>query len=109
MAVLKDWILTEAGDENVIGVVLGPISEYQMEKCPHIPLNYPKNQVLSWEEALPWIEYEFYDGWGLEECFPLFAWTENKVIAISCYDGSTSVFSVPRNPCDIEPFMPGGG
>src|SRR5579864_4966419 len=104
MAKLIDWILEEALGEPVLAVVFGEISEYKRKTCQNIPA-YPEKKVLSWEQALPYIQYEFSDGFGSEDCHPLFAWTENRVIAISCYDGSTSPFSIPRNPCICDPFM----
>jgi|HubBroStandDraft_6_1064221.scaffolds.fasta_scaffold859396_2 hypothetical protein len=108
MTKLIDWILEEAKGEPILAIVFGEIAKYRRKSCPHIPSSYPEKKILTWEEAIPWIQYEFSDGYGSEDCFPLFAWTENKVIAISCYDGSTSPFSIPRNPCDCNPFMPGG-
>lgn len=109
MAKLKDWILEEAEGEKILGVVLGSIDEWSRERLSYIPGDYPEKRLLTWEQALPWIEYEFSNGFGSEGCFSICAWTENKVIAISCYDGSTSPFSLPRNPCDCDPIMPGGG
>ena len=109
MTTIKEWILEEANGELIQAIVIGDTTNYQKKTCYHIPESYPQKQILSWEEALPWIDYQFDDGFGIEQCFPIFAWTENKVIAISCYDGSTSCFSIPRNPCVCAPFMRGSG
>jgi len=51
-----------------------------------------------------------YDaGYGGEDCHPIYAWTDSRVIFVSCYDGSTQVESIPRNPMPGEARMFGGG
>ena len=68
----------------------------------------PKNQLMTWDYALPFLTYEFDDGYGAPGCQAVTAWTANKVIIVVQYDGSTSPFSVPRNPISHIAEMPGG-
>jgi hypothetical protein len=47
---------------------------------------------------------EFDDGFGTEQGTPFYIWTEKRVYFAKEYDGSESVDSVPRFPCDEKPF-----
>lgn len=102
---LKTWILDCAGDEEIEAVVLGAVDYYSKT----VPKVYPENKVLTWDEASKYIDYTFDDGYGAVECHAIYAWTKNKVIFVSCYDGSTRPCVIPRHPIDCEPQMPGGG
>ena len=107
---LKKWILSVAENEEIEGIVLGEMDwddDYESEEIQSYK-KYPKNKLLSWEEALPFISYEFCSGYGAPGCQAITAWTKSKVIFVSQYDGSTRIEFVPRNPCDCEPEMPGG-
>ena len=109
MAILKQWIEEEAKGEPIEGVVIGEMGwgGFGSEKVPMYK-ECPKNVLLAWEEAVPFISYEFDDGFGAPECQAVTAWTRSKVISVSQYDGSTSVYSLPRHPIDHEPNMVGG-
>ena len=104
MSNLKAWVLEAAEGEPIQGIVLGE------SDCNEAQASKNKwNRVLSWEEAQPLIDYDFWSGFGSPGCQAITAWTENRVIFISQYDGSTEITWVPRNPVDHEPGMPGGG
>ena len=109
MSNLKQWILEEANGEEVVGVVIGEMGwgDYNKEKVPNYD-SQPKNKLLSWAEAAPVLNYEFSSGFGAPECQAITAWTASKVMFITQYDGSTCINSVPRNPIDHVPDMPGG-
>ena len=105
---LKAWILAQAEGESIEGVVIGEMGwgDYGYEGVP----NYeacPKNVVLSWDTAQPWLSYEFDSGYGAPGCQAITAWTKSWVIGISQYHGSTGSFRLPRNPVDHKPDMPG--
>ncbi len=108
-ATLKEWITEAAAGEPVVGVVLGEMGwgDYGNEDVPDYA-KCPKNKLMSWEEALPFLSYDFATGFGAPGCQAVHAWTEKRVIFVSQYDGSTCIESVPRNPQDCEPSMPGG-
>lgn len=109
MATLYGWIVKAADGKPVEAVVIGRMGwgEYKSEKVP----NYsacPKGVVLTWEEALPWLQYEFCSGYGAPSCQAVYAWTADRVIFISQYDGATGIEYMPRHPTAGEPNMPGG-
>jgi hypothetical protein len=109
MANLKQWLLEEANDEKIEAVVIGEMGwgSYRSEEV-HNYTEMPKGQIISWQEAEKWLDYEFSSGYGAPGCNAVYAWTTNKVIAIYQYDGSTGVYWIPRNPTDIMPDMVGG-
>lgn len=61
------------------------------------------NKVTTWAIAAPLIDFEYDNGYGGADTFPVTAWTANRVIYVSEYDGSTGVTWVPRHPIDHEP------
>ena len=106
MANLLKWIEDEIKNEPVIGVVLADAKHSDLNTRKYN--RQPKNKLITWEEAIPWIDYEFFPGYGIPGCHALYVWTETKVICIDQYDGSVQIFVVPRNPIDCTPTMPGG-
>lgn len=109
MANLKEWILEEANGETVEAVVIGEMGwgNYGSDGVPNYD-QQPRCKVLTWEEALPWIDYDFDSGYGAPSCNAIHAWTASKVMFVSQYDGATKIHSVPRNPSDSKPKMPDG-
>jgi len=110
MPTLKDWIEELAKGEAIEAVVLGEMggwSDYGGEEVPNY-VDCPKGVVLSWEDAIQWLSYEFSSSFGAPGCQAIYAWTATQVISVSQYDGSTTPFSIPRNPVDGMPGMPGG-
>jgi hypothetical protein len=99
-------ILESAGDEPIEAIVLGDggWGDYKMGQWGE----YPKFRVLSWEEALPFLDREYFTGYGAPNCPAIYAWTPKRVIWVTQYDGSTSLSSAPRNPTECKPQMPGG-
>ena len=103
---LVDWITEMANGEPVEAVVIGDLGGY------HYPdddekVQPPRGVLLSWDEAVPHISYEFDDGYGSAGCHAIIAWTASRVISVSEYDGSTCPFWMPRNPTPGVPGMPG--
>lgn len=109
MATLREWIEEAAAGEPVEAVVIGKMGwgDYGSERVPNYA-ECPRGKVLSWDEALPWLSYEFSSGFGSPGCQAIYAWTLTKVIFISQYDGATGWHAIPRNPVVCEPEMPGG-
>lgn len=106
----KDDILEAANGEEIIGIVIGDIGwgrGYSPEDKPEY--KHIINKVITWDEALPILNYEYDDGFGSPDCHAITAWTANKVIFVSEYDGATEVVWIPRNPIEYEPTMYGGG
>jgi len=111
MSNLKQWVLRAANGENIEAIVLGKPRK-RVDQPANVPWNdwdeTKLNKVLSWEEAEPLIDYNFDSSYGTPGCHAVTAWTKNRIIFVSQYNGATSIESAPRNPSDHEPKMPGG-
>ena len=68
MANLKEWLLEQAGDEPIEAVVIGEMGwgDYQSEMIPNYH-DMPKGELLSWDEAARWLDYDFDCGFGAPE------------------------------------------
>ena len=109
MANLAQWIEEAAGDEDIEAIVFGGMGwdDYRSVKIPKYK-ECPKNAVLTWAFGREFADYDFDAGYGAPGCQAITAWTKSKVIFVSQYDGATGIETVPRNPIDHEPTMPGG-
>ena len=109
MATLKERIEECADGQPIEAVVIGEMGgdgDFGSEAVPNYA-NCPKGTVLTWEEAVPWLSYEFSCGYvGMPACQAIYAWTKERVISISQYDGSTQPCTVPRHPLNGMPDMP---
>lgn len=98
-------------NEEVEGVVFGQYgwSGYGEDDCVN-PI--PKDKIgvlLTLEEARPLMQgWSFNGGFGSPECYATYVWTNQRVIWVTQYDGSTNLDSAPRHPMDCVPEMPGG-
>ena len=73
-----------------------------------IPWN-KRGKLLTLEEAKPHMQcWSFDGGYGAPECYATYVWTNQRVIWVTQYDGSTCLDSMPRNPVACVPDMPGG-
>lgn len=111
MANLRKWLEEAAGPEEIQAVVIGNMGWPDYGDHALSPLAKDRtnwNRVLTWSEAAPILDYEFDDGHGAPECQAITAWTAFRVFFVVQYDGATALHSVPRNPIDHEPEMPGG-
>jgi hypothetical protein len=59
-------------------------------KYINIPLSMKQVELL--------FNYEYYDGFGGQDCHNIFIYTRQKIYYVHEYDGSTELRSVPRNP-----------
>lgn len=106
MANLKNWILKMTEGKEIEGIVIGDLGWGDDER-DEVPVEM-KERVLDWPTAEKFLDYEFDSGYGSPGCNAVTVWTKDNVIFISQYDGSTCPCSVPRNPRDHKPEMPGG-
>jgi hypothetical protein len=73
------------------------------------PIGEKRGTVLTLEEAEPLMQsWSFYGGYGSPDCYATYIWTNQRVIWVTQYDGSTRLSSAPRNPVACIPDMPGG-
>lgn len=96
---LADWLTKAAGDEPIEVVVLGDVDYLMSNRDTDAPIG----KLLTWEEALPYLQYKFYDGFGGAECHALYAWTATRIFLICEYDGSTRLKTIPRHPVACVP------
>jgi len=97
------------GDEAVESIVIGGTYWLNQEDDERFIPEDKRGVLLSWEEARPLLDYAYDDGYGGEDCHPIYLWTATRVLFIGCYDGSTWVTWVPRHPEAGEPGTVGGG
>lgn len=93
----------------ILGVVIGdmPWGDYNASGKPDSTV--VRGKLISADDAKPYLDYAYDSGFGAPDCHAVYLWTSNSVIFVSQYDGSTSIKSIPRNPCDCNPTAPGGG
>lgn len=100
----KQDILAAAGDEPILALKIISTLEYEYTNNPSTDsrdspeLKATIGKCISWAEAAPLLNYEFYAGFGGMDCHDIVFWTETKVFYIHEYDGSTSIQYVERNP-----------
>lgn len=95
------------GADKIIGVVIGK-DEWSRLGDREIP-DEQANKLLTWEVARPLLDYSYDAGYGGEDCHAVHVWTEDMVIFAPCYDGSTWLSALPRNPQHSHPIFHGGG
>ena len=81
---------------DIINVVIGDKNKLKNDEIP-------KGKLLTWKEAKKYLNYEFTNKYGGEDCNALYVWTSNLVIIVLEYDGSYNIKKIPRNPIDIYP------
>ena len=103
MAIIAEWLESVAGIEKIIAVVIGRYDRDEQSTFSVAPIG----KVLSWNDARPFLNYEFCNGVGSPDCHRVYAWTATRVLFASEYDGSTRLASVPRNPVECLPEFDG--
>jgi len=85
--------------------------ESPLTKGPIVPFN-ERGKILSPPHLarfyMSTTSWTFKSGYGSPNCYAVYVWTNQRVIWVTQYDGSTRLCGVPRNPQDIMPEMPGG-
>ena len=79
------------------------------EEVPLVPFNL-RGKVLTLEEIQPYMDgWTFNRSYGGAACYAVHVWTKTRVVFVVCYDSTTWLSSVPRNPCDEIPICHGSG
>lgn len=100
---LKD-VQEALGGEKVAALVIGQYPGFDDDEALSRSPKELLGVVLPWTPEIERLfDYEYDDGFGGHECHPVIIWTATRVIISGCYDGSTWLTSVPRNP---KPYMP---
>lgn len=98
-----------AKGEPIEAVVIGREDDWDYHDDTWFRNGKPPEGILTWEEARPFLDYAYDDGYGGADCAPVWAWTATRVIFIGTYDGSTWVQDIPRSPTEGNPSHIGGG
>jgi hypothetical protein len=73
---------------------------------PHpypVPATF-QGTLLTLEDAKPLMDgWQFDGGFGAAECYPVYVWTNKRIIFVSEYDGATGLRALPRDPEDCYP------
>lgn len=101
MANFKQTILEAIEDDTILAVkILSKDADHSPAKsnAKFVPGNLLANSILSLEDALKALDYEYDDGYGWQDCHDIYMWSSDWVYYIHEYDGSTCIRSVPRHP-----------
>ena len=60
------------------------------------------NATYTFEEAKPFLNYIYSDGFGSMDCHDITAWSDDYVYYIHEYDGSTTVCRLPKRPTKLN-------
>ncbi len=94
--------IEKAAASEILAIVVAEQGDnYILEQ--HVIPKELTNTVQSWDTMRRYLDYEYDAGYGGAGCHAIYAWTEDAVITVHEYDGSTWVGSTPRNPIDGEP------
>lgn len=101
-------LIEKAAKEPILSIVIGAYGwdGYCAPEPDHT--ESVQNKVIDWATAKELLNYEYISAWGSPQCHAITAWTENYIIFVSQYDGMTHICTIPRNPIDHPPLMPGG-
>lgn len=100
-AMLQDTVWDDSIDDAVIHSTV-------LEDTPRLPFE-KRGVILSLDEAREYMSWwSFYGGHGAPTCYATYIWTNQRVLWVTQYDGSTRLNSAPRNPVGCFPDMPGG-
>lgn len=102
MANFKQDILDAVCGEPIEAIrVLGPLDRWGWPNDVDVRDKITEHMIdvsLPAETILPLLDYEYDDGYGGQDCHDILVWTAYYVYYVHEYDGSTSIYSVKRNP-----------
>ena len=88
---LADDLLAEAGDEQIVWVVIGDSSE---ATSANYAFGLARNsKVLPWGDAEPLLNYDHDTAYGISDCHAVYAWTATRVLFVVASEGATEIGS----------------
>lgn len=103
MSNFKQDIISEVGEDIIESVYIHKFESYHLEVQKRlIPGNAQAGKNISYETALPLLDYKYDSGFGSMDCHNIIMWSKNWVYYIHEYDGSTSIQRLKRNPQFLE-------
>jgi hypothetical protein len=110
MANLRHWLEDAAGNEAILGVVIGEHPyDNTWDPGDGIPgyAQQRRGVLLSWDEARAALDYTFAASFDLAWCNPVYAWTATRVFLVLRNDMGVWLSSVPRHPSAGMPLYNG--
>ena len=110
MSAYKELIEFLQDGEVVEGIVFGAWGwdGYSEPMPAPVPVDV-RSRLMTLEQAAQYMTgWSFGGGYGAPKCYATYIWTNQRVIWVTQYDGSTGLDCAPRNPMDCVPEMPGG-
>lgn len=97
--------IKDCAGETIRGIVISASKSGYSQGYPwnEEEINKDAHKVLTWRKAKPLLSYSYDAGYGDQDCHSIYAWTDNWIVLVSEYDGSTCVVKIPRNPVDCKP------
>ena len=93
-----------AGGGPIIKILIGSYEGFDHDQGYPNPVPADKvGKLLNWEEAAPWLDYDYEGGFGKGGCHPIVAWTRLLIIYTTEYDGRHRLVCKPRKPVAYEP------
>jgi hypothetical protein len=89
-----------AGNEAIIAIVVGQFGGWYGNEDRKFDR---EGEIVTWAEARDFLDYTYDDGFGGLDCHTITAWTENWVLVLEEYDGSSYVGKIHRNPVPHTP------
>lgn len=102
MSTLKDYILEVTKGDNIIAVLIYSVDLIDFNSGPERDKfkrgNKLSNKIITLDQALAVLDYEYDAGFGAVDCHFVDMWSNNLVYYTQEYDGSTSINVAWRNP-----------
>ena len=84
-------LLAEAGDEQIVYVVIGDRGE---NTSANYALGLARNpKVLTWTDAEPLLDYDHDHAYRISDCHAVYAWTATRVLFVVASEGATQIGS----------------
>lgn len=99
---MKEDILEAVKEELDTAIIMVTSDSHVSEENRKFPKDFIGKPVML-KDVIDYFDYNFYSGYGEQECHEFYIWTKLEVLFIWEYDGSTHISSVPRNPPSFSP------
>jgi len=97
MANFKDDIVDAVDNDKILSVYIFKMEDDD-DYDRFCAANIVANRLVSYEEALKVLNYDYNDGYGGQDCHDILMWSAERVYYVHEYDGATCIRHRPRNP-----------
>ena len=107
MANFKNDIEIAANNDPIDSFVIGPTERFSPTDRKIEQL--PRGVILDWDKYKNYFDFQYDAGYGGVDVPAVYLWTNDYVLFVVEYDGSSWISKVPRNPVECGPSTHGGG